>query len=53
MYYDNYQDTSINDTQEYTDTNNNIQTLVTPGIKSTFKSLVTHTIQLPHRSTEF
>ena len=53
MYYDNYQDASINDIQEYTETNNNTRALVTPGMKSTFKSLVTHTIKLPHRSTEF
>ena len=53
MYYHNYQDTRINDTQVYTDTSNNTRTLVTPGMKSTFKSLVTHTIQLSHRSTEF
>ena len=53
MYYHNYQDTNINDMQEYTDTNNNTRTPVTPGMKSTFKSLVTHSIQLPHRSTQF
>ena len=43
MYYHNYQNTSINDKQEYTDTNNDTLTLVTPGMNSTFKYLITHT----------